>query len=79
MTSENGNGRNGNWRNLVIGILVSILLTGATAWIAFGTQTVRRDELKDLKTAVWDLQAAVVRLQTTTAVLADRLGPRTVP
>lgn len=71
-----GNG-NGSWKNLAIGMLSTMLLTGLGAWFAFGQDVVRRDELSRLNANVQELSSAIVELKTTVAVLTERVGPRT--
>lgn len=61
------------WRNVVIAILTSILLTGGAAWSTIGTNAVRRDELLELRRSVETLREAVNQLQTAIAVLNARL------
>lgn len=69
-SSENGNG---SWRNVVIAILSTALITSTVGWFSFGKDTVRRDELRELQSVVRSLSEGVQALNTTTAVLSSRL------
>jgi hypothetical protein len=73
MASENGNGV--GWRNVVIAVTTSIILTGAGSWFAFGQDVVHRDELSRLNQNVQALSETISNLKTAVAVLSERVGP----
>jgi hypothetical protein len=72
-TLRNVTNGDGAWRNVVIAALLSALISVASAWIAFGQDTVRRSELDGLKAVVTQLSESVNRLETTVAVLSERV------
>lgn len=73
MTKTLGVELNG-WKNVVIAVLTTALVTSTTGWFAFGRDTVRKDELAELRRSVTELTKSVNTLSTTVAVLADRLA-----
>lgn len=64
---------NGSWKNYVLAILTTALLTSSTGWFAFGRDTVRKDELQTLQSAVTSLTTSVNELTTAVAVLSERV------
>lgn len=65
---------NGGWKNVAIAILSSAILTSGVAWFGFGANTVRKDELRELRVVVAQLNQSVAKLETTVAVLSERVG-----
>jgi len=39
---------NGDWKNVTIGVLASLLVAGTTSWVAFGRDRVTRAEATEL-------------------------------
>ena len=71
----NGNG-NGGWRNVVLGILSTAVITSAVQWYAFVKDAPTRSEITSLQSSVTALRKAVQDLDKTVAVHNDRVGPR---
>lgn len=75
MAASDGNGN--GWKNVIIAVLSTAAITSAVGWFSFGKETVRKDELKDqmreFQQAVSALSVNVQSLNTTTAVLAERV------
>lgn len=67
---------NSGWKNVALAILSSAILTSGVAWFGFGANTVRKDELRELREVVTRLNQNVAKLETTVAVLAERVGDR---
>lgn len=72
MAEAGGNG-NGSWKNYVLAILTTALLSSTTGWFAFGKDTVHKDELTSLQAAVATLTKNVNDLTTAVAVLNERM------
>ena len=67
-------GLEGNsWKNVLIAILTTALITSTTGWFAFGQDTVRKDELIHLQASVAELTKSVHSLTTEMAVLNVRM------
>lgn len=67
------------WKNVVIAILTTAVMTSAAGWVGFASDTVSREEVQALATSVQRLADNVSRLETTVAVLNDRLMRGTEP
>lgn len=65
---------NGSWKNVLLGVLITALLTSTTGWFAFGQNTVKKSELEKLERSVVELTKSVNDLRTTVAVLNDRMA-----
>ena len=63
----------GGWKNVLIAMLSSIVLTLAFAWVTYGNAAVRRSEISELNETVRQLQYSVADLTTTVAVLNERV------
>lgn len=74
---SSGNGNGSAWRNYVIAVLTTLLLTSTGGWFAFARDSVSKTELAGelvpLHDAVKDLSTSVNGLTTAVAVMNTRL------
>lgn len=69
---QHGSGSgNGAWRNYVIAVLTTALITITTGWVT--RDTVQSDDLTPLQTSVKELTASVNELKVEVAVLNQRI------
>lgn len=62
------------WKDVVIAILSSVLITSAVGWVSYVKDAPRSLDVRQLQAAVTDLAKTVSGLQTSVAVLADHVG-----